>query len=195
MELTITEYWFVPASKIILSHTARCFPGTQVLQTCHPGSRSIIRLRSYLPSIRDHRLHHHPSTRQGKQIVRSRWMWVCAVTAIAVVFAVFPADAGGVLSSLYFGETVFSEPTRSHGMGGAGLALADGVPDPLNPSSLLRSPLASFSVTYRPQITWSRDNYASRKDISGQISSLVFSLPVGKGLFLGAGVEQLHSTY
>lgn len=127
--------------------------------------------------------------------MRSRWMWVCAVTAIAVVFAVFPADAGGVLSSLYFGETVFSEPTRSHGMGGAGLALADGVPDPLNPASLLRSPLASFSVTYRPQITWSRDNYTSRKDISGQISSLVFSLPVGKGLFLGAGVEQLHSTY
>ena len=128
--------------------------------------------------------------------MHNRWRINGIVPAFCLmVFLAFPVYAGGVLSSLYFGESVFSEPTRSQGMGGAGLALAEGVPDPLNPASLPRSPLASFSVTYRPQITWAQDNYTSRRDVSGQLSSLVFSLPVGNNLFLGAGVEQLHSTF
>ncbi len=115
-----------------------------------------------------------------------------AVVVLLVHFAP-SARAGGIFSAMYFGESVYSLSARAQGMGGAGIGVTDGAPDPVNPASLTRSPLTCFGVIYRPQICWAEDGKTTQRLVSGRLSSAVFSLPLGKGIYMGAGVEQIHS--
>jgi hypothetical protein len=115
---------------------------------------------------------------------------------IVLVFLTIPGivSAYGIFSTRYFGKSVFAVDPRAGGMGGATLGVAYGLPDPMNPASLSRVRLAFFGITYRPQITWSRDSNDSQRLASGRLSSIVFSLPIWHGFYAGAGFEQLHST-
>lgn len=103
-------------------------------------------------------------------------------------------SAHGVFSTRYFGKSVFTVDPRADGMGGATLGVAYGLPDPMNPASLPRVTMTFFGITYRPQIMWAKDGSVSQRLVSGRLASIVFSLPIWRGIFVGGGVEQLHST-
>ncbi len=118
-----------------------------------------------------------------------RGVWcVCLLLCVAQS----QAPGAGVGSGLYFGESVRSMDQRAFAMGGAGLGATGGYPDAMNPASLGRAPIASFNVTYRPCVNWGEDGSASQRLTSGRLSSASFSLPIGWGVTLGAGFEQIH---
>lgn len=122
--------------------------------------------------------------------------WATAVVLCAAAPAVIvplPCRAAGATSALYFGESMISVDQRGFAMGGACLGVTAGYPDPVNPASLTRSPVASFNLTYRPSVNWATDGTASQRLTSGRLSAGVFSLPVKAGITLGLGFEQLHS--
>jgi len=108
-----------------------------------------------------------------------------------LLLTVSAAQAGSIFSVNGLGEAVYTADARLRAMGGAGLALTEGLSGSLiNPALLGGLKLVAVTCSFRPEALYVRDGQEKNVLTAVRMHDFALYLPLGKRLALGLDLRQ-----